>query len=146
MGTVTFEKIDTTGYDGGYKKTRFYRETVDSLTADSTTTRTDSNLDYVPMYDGDTAPSITACTYRGYELYIDETDDSSPTEVQRFARVTTNSTATVADGYDVYVSAVSTAGIPLEDFTISFKNLHPTTQDFALVVVAEDETETIPGA
>jgi len=138
MGTVTFEPYDY-GVAQTYKKTRFFRDTLDSLGASTSSTITNgAGLTQVPMYTNEDAKTTSQVTSRSYEIYIDETEDASPTEVQRLARITTDSSKTVTDGYDVYVSNVSPSGTLLSEWDLTFINLHANSKDFVIVVVAED--------
>lgn len=131
-GTVVFEP------SGQYKKTRFFRTVVNSA---GNTVQTVYATSQAKMYAGEDSVTEFDVNFRGYEIYIDESDDTMYTSVERSARITKDSTKTYEDGYDVYVSAEPTVGVELASSgAVKFQYLNTgNTADFAVIFVAEDK-------
>jgi len=129
MGTITFEKTSFTPTT--IKTTKFFTANVSIDTAD-TSVSIASGTNSTAMYTGEVSNTLSECTYRSFELYIDDDSDLSSTPetagdgkgAYRTARVTYDADKTVADGYDVYVNKDTiTTGTLSDGFNMQAKRL-----------------------
>ena len=147
-GTIEFEST-------ALYKTRFftYEGTVDNnteVTINVVETKTSHQ-----MYENEPTNTADSVYFRSYEIYIDTKGDTT-VGYKGMARITTDSTKTGADGYDIYVSQVpegkddgkvlankdsddsQLAGGTTKPLTI--KNISGENKMYKIVFVAEDTT------
>lgn len=145
MGTITFEKTAFT--PTAVKATKFFAGNV-SISGTSTISFA-STKDSVQMYKDEVQVKIKDCTYRSYELYIDDDADLSSTPIASgdnkgasgMARVTYEEDKTADDGYDVYIkkNTLPATGSKLSNgVSITAKALVGG-KHYRLVIVAEKE-------